>query len=60
MSKIRLELDRVTLESFPTSEAIQPDTQGTVHAAMPATRAGPTCQTSCYPYGDPACTCPVP
>ena len=61
MKKLTLELDRLAVESFPTTAADDAD-RGTVAGAM-ATRAlyctnGDTCRTSCGRVGD--CTCPPP
>ena len=70
MKKLSLQLDRLDVESFPTSQA-DDDAQGTVRAAEATyvntspcgTCAGATCQgvscfTSCNP-GSPLCTCPI-
>ncbi len=67
MNKIRLNLDRLAVESFPTAEKAD-DLLGTVHAAFAptgtggncATCRGATCFTSCAgAAGDVACTCPI-
>jgi hypothetical protein len=57
MHKIRLDLDRLTVDSFPTAAVA--DERGTVHAADRSGH-GPSCFTSCAGGGDPACTCPIP
>ena len=62
MKKLRLDLDRLTVETFPT--AAEPTERGTVHA-MNHTREiyctkGDTCRTSCGGgFGGAQCTCPV-
>lgn len=66
MNKIRLKLDRLTVESFATGQ-VPEEAQGTVHGALAATATGgcatckgATCFTSCaFAAGDVACTCPV-
>lgn len=60
MRKLTLDVDRLAVESFPTTPAEGAE-RGTVHAM--ATRAlyctnGDTCRTSCGRVGD--CTCPPP
>ncbi|HEX5726876.1 MAG TPA: hypothetical protein VFX98_15480 [Longimicrobiaceae bacterium] len=69
MKKLRLRLEALTVESFPTAPATEP--LGTVHAAEGTLRTrceytcveptcqGNTCVTSCGGGGDPACTCPI-
>jgi hypothetical protein len=64
MNKIRLNLDRLSVDSFATAAA--PEARGTVDAAWArtntgacATCGGATCFTSCSPGGDIACTCPI-
>ncbi len=57
MNRIRLDVEGLVVDSFPTG-ARAGEAKGTVRAAE-ATRGGPTCHTSCYPDGDPACTCPA-
>lgn len=67
MKKMRLEIDELAVESFPT--AVAPDmSRGTVKGndatlalTCPATCAGATCVTSCGGGGGGVqhCTCPV-
>jgi hypothetical protein len=68
MGKLRLRVDELAVESFPTSPEPDPEA-GTVFGAMGTRTAqcgtcaeptcqGATCQTSCGGGGDPACTCP--
>ena len=59
MKKLTLDLDRLDVESFPTTRPLELP-RGTVHGM--ATRAlyctnGDTCRTSCGIVGN--CTCPV-
>jgi len=61
MKKLRMDVDSLTVESFPTA-AGDAEMKGTVHALL-ATRElyctkGDTCRTSCGRVGD--CTCPIP
>jgi len=61
MKKLTLDLDRLAVESFPTTAADDLP-RGTVEGAM-ATRElycthGDTCRTSCGRVGE--CTCPIP
>jgi len=61
MKKLRMMLEALDVESFPTAPA-EPAFRGTVAAAA-ATQAsgctrGDTCRTSCGVIGD--CTCPLP
>jgi hypothetical protein len=62
MKKLLLDLDTLSVESFPTQEP-EADSEGTVHAAM-ATLRGCTgvasCYTSCRADMRDACTCPPP
>ena len=65
MNKVRLNVDGLVVESFPTGKADEVLT-GTVHAAMAtntgncATCGGATCFTSCAgAVGYPMCTCPI-
>ena len=66
MNKIRLSLDGLSVESFPTAGKAD-DLLGTVHAFAPtgtggacATCKGATCFTSCAGAGaNVACTCPI-
>jgi hypothetical protein len=62
MKKLRLDLDRLTVETFATHAL--PDERGTVHG-MNHTREiyctkGDTCRTSCGGgFGGAQCTCPI-
>ena len=60
MRKITLNLDRLSVESFPTTE-LPEAMRGTVDAAMMLRTRGDSCRTSCAGGGgDPMCTCPPP
>jgi len=70
MEKLKLHIDALEVESFPTSEAADGagtvlGAEATLHTGQCGTCAGPTCNgdtcfTSCGAGGDPACTCPIP
>ena len=61
MRKITLDLDRLTVDSFPTTAPAEAP-RGTVEGAMRTRElyctGGDTCRTSCG-GGDPRCTCPI-
>jgi hypothetical protein len=61
MKKLRLDVDTLAVESFPTA-SVDAALKGTVHGLL-ATRElyctnGDTCRTSCGRVGN--CTCPPP
>jgi len=70
MKKLALEVDALGVESFTVAESPE-EARGTIHAGAltlktvqcgscgGATCGGATCYTSCYPGGNPACTCPI-
>ena len=69
MKKLNLRVDGLSVESFTVAE-VPPGARGTIHAdeytlktaqcgsCGGATCGGASCFTSCYPGGNPACTCP--
>jgi hypothetical protein len=70
MKKLNLRVDTLDVETFTVAEA-PPEARGTVHAGEYSlktdqcgtcggyTCGGASCFTSCYPGGNPACTCPI-
>jgi len=64
MKKLLLDVDTLSVESFPTQEA-GTESAGTVHGAMATLRGcnsntAPSCFTSCRADMRDACTCPPP
>jgi hypothetical protein len=65
VKKLTLQVDRLAVESFPVSDAGE-RLRGTIEAAEYSAQTAQcgscmaqTCYTSCSPYGDPRCTCPI-
>ena len=70
MKKLNLRVDTLDVETFTVAEA-PAEARGTVHAEEWSLRTnqcgtcggytcgGASCFTSCYPGGDPQCTCPI-
>lgn len=61
MKKLTLDVDALSVDSFPTAE-VDAERMGTVHAHAPTQRCSGTaasCFTSCRADLRDACTCPV-